>query len=130
MAQAGEPTMAWLRRGDLWCAAAVLVTAALFLAFRAFFQPSGATAELTTPDGIRTLSLDKDTTLTVTGDGGIRVTVEVTDGAVRFQDSECPDRVCVNSGWLKRAGDTAACVPAGVVLRVTGTQTEVDAVAG
>jgi len=27
-------------------------------------------------------------------------------------DSPCPDHLCENFGWLSRAGDWAACLPA------------------
>ena len=132
MTQARE-SETWLRRGDLWIAAAVLSAALLFLLLRAAFTPPGQAAELTTPDGVQTLSLSEDTVLTLTGRGGLRVTVEVSGGAVRFSESGCPDQVCVRSGWLKKAGDTAACVPAGILLRVTGDGdggAEVDVIAG
>lgn len=40
------------------------------------------------------------------------------DGAIAFASSDCPDQVCVHSGQLKRAGDYAACLPNGFVLRL------------
>ena len=52
----------------------------------------------------------------------------IKDGAVRFSHSDCPDQLCVHSGALKTEGAAAACVPAGVTLRVIG-EGEVDAVA-
>ncbi len=37
-----------------------------------------------------------------------------------FVDSDCPDRVCVNTGMIHRAGEMAACLPNGVVLHIEG----------
>lgn len=118
---------AW--RGDLLVIAAVLAMALGGFAWRAMRPTGGQTARLTTPDGVRALPLSQDTTLSLTGAGGLAVTVEVRGGAARFAASGCPDQVCVNTGWLSRPGDTAACVPAGMVLRIDG-EAEVDAVAG
>ncbi|MGI6264034.1 MAG: NusG domain II-containing protein [Acutalibacteraceae bacterium] len=79
-----------------------------------------ATAVVTAPDGERTISLAKDGDTVLTGRDGHTVTLRVENGRIRFLESDCPDRVCVNSGWLSRAGQTAACVPAGIAVRVTG----------
>ncbi len=37
-------------------------------------------------------------------------------GGVSFKSSECPDKLCVNRGKLKRSGDTMACVPERVTV--------------
>lgn len=45
-----------------------------------------------------------------------KTTVAVEPGSIRFARASCPDQVCVNTGALTQAGDTAACVPAGAVI--------------
>ena len=40
------------------------------------------------------------------------------DGSIAFVSSDCPDKVCVHSGYLKRSGDYAACLPNAFVLKV------------
>ena len=45
-----------------------------------------------------------------------QTTVSVSPGSIRFSRAECPDQLCVNTGALTRPGDTAACLPAGVVI--------------
>lgn len=119
----------WLRRGDLLVAGAVLLLAlGLLLGTRLFAKP-GAAAVVTTAQGSFTLPLGQDATRALTGKGGIRVTLEVAGGRVRFAASDCPDKVCVHSGWLSRSGQTAACVPAGIAVRVTGGEAAgIDAV--
>lgn len=120
-----------LRRGDLLVAGAVLCLAlVLLLGIRLFARP-GAAAVVTTADGSFTMPLDQDTTRDLTGKDGIHVTLEVAGGQIRFAASDCPDKVCVHSGWLSRSGQSAACVPAGVAVRITGGNTAdgIDAVA-
>ena len=43
---------------------------------------------------------------------------------VSFISSECPDKLCVKKGKLKRKGDTMACVPERVVAVIKGESKE------
>ena len=49
------------------------------------------------------------------------VHLQVKDGAIAFLDSQCPDHVCEQFGWLDKDGAWAACVPAGVYVVVETT---------
>ncbi len=40
------------------------------------------------------------------------------DGRIRFEDSDCPDKVCIKTGWLSKVGQTAACLPNEVFLKI------------
>ncbi len=67
----------------------------------------------------------------ITLDTSPAVTLEIKDGKIHFIDSLCPDGTCENSGFLDSHGDTAACVPAGTVVTVQGSETsKIDAIAG
>lgn len=46
------------------------------------------------------------------------VTLEVSGGGIFFVNALCSDRTCEKSGVLDRAGSTAACLPARVVVTV------------
>lgn len=56
--------------------------------------------------------------------------IDIEPGRVRFSEAPCSNRVCLQAGWLSRSGDTAACLPNGVSLRLGGRAAAVDAVAG
>lgn len=118
------------RRGDLLIAGAALALALGMLIGGRLLQKPGKTAVITAPEGEFTLSLDTPVIRVVEGKNGIILTIEVSDGRIRVKDSGCPDQICVNSGWLSSAGQTAACVPAAVAVRVTGDRADVDIVAG
>ena len=47
-----------------------------------------------------------------------QVEIEVEHGRIRVRSSSCPDKVCVNCGWLEEKGDTAVCLPNSVVVRI------------
>jgi hypothetical protein len=118
-----------MRSGDRWILCAVLVLALGLLLGRTLLAQSGESVVVTTPTETHTLPLFEEATLTLTGRDGMTVVVTVADGTAGFAASECPDRLCVHTGRLHHAGATAACVPAGITLRITGVG-EVDAVAG
>lgn len=65
------------------------------------------------------LDLQHDESLVVHGTAGI-VTVEVRNGKVGITEADCPNGVCVRSGWKDRAGDIIVCVPNKTVVRITG----------
>ena len=50
--------------------------------------------------------------------GDYVVHLQVKDGAIAFLDSQCPDHICEQFGWLDKDGAWAACVPAGVYVVV------------
>ena len=53
-------------------------------------------------------------------------TIEINNGRIRFLHADCPDQVCVNTGWIDRPGQIAVCLPAGVIIKIEGVQTDVD----
>ena len=72
-------------------------------------------------DGItETLPLDTDHDY-LYDVGDYVVHLQVKDGAVAFLDSQCPDHVCEQFGWLDKDGAWAACIPAGVYVVVEDT---------
>ena len=48
----------------------------------------------------------------------VAAALQVKDGAIAFLDSQCPDHICEQFGWLDKDGAWAACVPAGVYVVV------------
>lgn len=58
-------------------------------------------------------TLDKDMVIEVYGKRG-KAVVEITNGNVRFVDSECPDKICVRDGYLKNK--PIICLPNNVIV--------------
>ena len=50
-------------------------------------------------------------------------------GRIRYLKSNCPDKICVRTGWLGKSGDFAACVPGKTYIKIKGGKNTVDAVA-
>jgi hypothetical protein len=104
---------AW-KKNVIFALVVLVLAAGIFLAVR-------AQAVVDFGDGVtETLPLaqDHDYLYEV---GDYIVHLQVKDGAIAFLDSQCPDHVCEQFGWLDKDGAWAACVPAGVYVVVETT---------
>ena len=52
------------------------------------------------------------------GNFGADITVEIKNGAARVVHSDCPDKICVNTGYIKNITQTAVCLPNRAVLEI------------
>lgn len=57
-----------------------------------------------------------------------KATLFVEKDGISFKNADCPDKLCVGTGKLRHRGDTAACLPAEVVVTIeNGEESEIDA---
>lgn len=56
-------------------------------------------------------------------------TIEVNDGRIQVSDANCPNRICVNSGWLSKSGQISVCAPHRVRVVIEGNPGAVDTTA-
>jgi hypothetical protein len=71
--------------------------------------------------------LKKNATLPVL-DG--KMMIEIRQGRVRVLSSNCPQHICMHTGWIQYAGQTIVCVPNHILIEVKSTAPQlVDAVA-
>ena len=81
------------------------------------------------------LSLNEDTTLTLhkgeynnemhtfphlLGD----LTIEIKDEKVRILENECPNKICVNQGWVSIANIPITCAPNNVVIVIENVNSD------
>ena len=83
------------------------------------------------PHAVATISIDGQEILTVDLEGaedqefsilektGKDITFQVKDHAIRFLHSDCPDKICVNTGFLREDNTIATCLPNKTVLTVS-----------
>ena len=55
-------------------------------------------------------------------------TVEIRDHRIRVLSADCPDKTCVNMGWLTSASMPIVCLPHHLVIEFTDSAGDVDAV--
>ncbi len=121
------------RRGDLLLLFA-FVLAALALAALVWALRGPGQQVVVRVDGTVAASfpLTEERTYRIeTADGGENLLV-IEDGTARLTEANCPDRLCVNQGAIRWAGDSIICLPHGVIIEITGGSDELDldAVAG
>lgn len=124
-----------LKKGDLALAAIVLLAAAaIFFAAKGSGAIVGGNmhriAVIKHGDKIeRTIDLDEiKETERICLSGYYRNVILVEKGRIRFEESDCPDRLCVKTGWIERVGDAAVCLPNRVMIKIEGKNVEVDGV--
>jgi len=69
---------------------------------------------------IQTIDLSEDGEFELLNNPCIRFSVR--NGAIAFIESDCPDKTCVRSGYLRHSGQMAACVPNRVSLVIVGAE--------
>ena len=75
---------------------------------------------------IETILLQNDTLIKVNG-----VTVCCENGEIFVEDSDCPDKVCVRSGKISKAGEGIICAPNRVAIEISGkSNNPLDALTG
>lgn len=111
---------------DLWIMAAILAAALLAAFLLNRFQKGGLA--LIKVDGrlVKTVSLDRDQTITL--DQAPGVVIEVKNGAIGFIKSDCPDQICVQTGFISRQGQVAVCLPNKTVIEIPKGSSGPDAV--
>lgn len=113
----------------------VIIFALIIITAATFFIRAGNRGEyfVIEYDGTRdTYPINIDQTYRICS-SGVNLTVTVRDGAVFVEESDCPDKICVYSGKISRAGQAIICTPAKVVISIPYAEpdkTEADAVAG
>lgn len=73
------------------------------------------------------LNLEEDQIVDTTGRAGISK-LEIAGGRIRFLESPCPNKICINAGWLQHGGDFAACLPNRVAVEVAANNKLFDTI--
>ncbi|KUG02814.1 membrane associated protein [hydrocarbon metagenome] len=55
-------------------------------------------------------------TITVSGD--YHNIIKVEKDRIRFEKSDCPEQICVHTGWLTKYGDIAVCMPNKTIIDI------------
>lgn len=64
----------------------------------------------------------------IAGYGNFHLLLVVSDGEAYVKESSCPDLICQQHAPISRSGEQIICLPARVVITVTGEEAEIDAV--
>lgn len=108
--------------GDIVLLALLGVGIALSFLYVGFFGAQGETV-LVEVSGLPVYkgNLSEPRKITIKGGfGDLRIVVA--DNRVAVLSAECPNKICVRTGWRSHAGDVIVCVPNRVIIRILGLQ--------
>lgn len=93
-----------------------------------FAGKDGKTAVVTL-DGIVLAEIDLskvETSYTIEAEGKYHNTIEFDRGRVRVSYADCPDQVCVDTGWIEDGTVPIVCLPNRLVIEITGEEDGLD----
>ncbi|MCK9479851.1 MAG: NusG domain II-containing protein [Firmicutes bacterium] len=111
----------FFKKGDILIIIAVIsVSMAFYFLYNRYANNGSVCAEIyyysQLVDKVR---LDNnETTHTFSVSQNEKVVFEISGGGIRFIQSDCPDKICIKSGWLSKPGQSAACLPNGIIIKI------------
>ena len=58
---------------------------------------------------------------------GREIVLTVKNNSIAFTESDCPDKICIKSGFLSHPGQIAVCLPNRVNIKIVSGKTDGDA---
>ncbi|MDH5180428.1 MAG: NusG domain II-containing protein [Gammaproteobacteria bacterium] len=117
-----------MTRADLFLLLAVMF--ALPFVYQASWHNQGTAAQAVILNGKHEHSrhsLHEDRRIEVKGPLGPSH-IEIKQGRIRFVDSPCKAKVCIQRGWIDQAGTLNACVPNRIAIRLSGLHEQYDSI--
>ncbi|MBS6848157.1 MAG: NusG domain II-containing protein [Oscillospiraceae bacterium] len=108
-----------IRKRDAAIIIMILLTGIICFAGYKLFSPSGRTAVIT----INGKTAEK---LSLTESGGRDITlkeaegivIEINNGRIRVKSADCPDKICVNTGYISKVGERIVCLPKKLIIEI------------
>ena len=118
-----------ITKNDILLIALAGLVVVLFFVFKGFSQTDLVAEVYYDGEVVDTVNLgEKEEKKIFTGENDSVVIVS-RDGKIYFENSPCPDKVCVKSGELNKNGDFASCLPEKVVIKISGAESSgIDAI--
>jgi hypothetical protein len=114
-----------MKRGDLGILAVLVICIAILFAFMWHGEEddySGKTFAKISVDGELYQSVELTAELQeieIRTDRGYNL-IRIYDKAVQIQDADCPDRLCVHMGAIRKIGERVVCLPNRVLVEIVG----------
>ena len=106
---------AFIKKGDLIFVLAFLSFVAGVLWYRQTQPPVEGNWAVVTVDSQEVaryeLSAHQESHLVDLSPYGVEVELELVDHQIRFRESDCPDHICVNTGFISQEFQSAVCLP-------------------
>ena len=119
-----------MKRGDIIIIAALLAIALAGVYIYFFSTRNDQAVIVILVDGVTTetyplYQAGRDEFLDVPGVNGI-TRVHLQDGRVCVVESACPDKICVQTGWISNSARPIACLPNRVIIKIIDADDDGD----
>ena len=108
-----------LKIGDIIVISVILLITAGVFCFRLFGFAEGEAVVVTYGENEKVYSLDENSRFNIESND-ISLTVVIENGCVFVDNSNCPEKICINNGKISRVGQSIACVPAHLLIKIIG----------
>lgn len=127
----GREKIKLFRKTDIVIIAVIIAAAVLFwIVYNSIFAGKAAKAEIYYySELVDTVDLvaGQERTFSIPQEDDVVFRLDK-EGNIQFIQSDCPDKVCINAGKLHMVGQSAACLPNGIVVKIVpqGERNEED----
>lgn len=108
-----------LKIGDIIVISVILLITAGVFCFRLFGFAQGKSVVISYGQNETVYTLDENRRIDIENNG-IVLSVVIEDGFVFVDSSNCPEKSCVNMGKISCVGQSIACVPAELFVKIIG----------
>jgi len=123
-----------MKKGDkllIIVLAAALIAGYGTIYYRDHFSQTRATGAIIKVDGkvyktISSSQMQSDATFTIDIPTGGYNVVDINGGRIRVKAADCRDKICVNTGWISKPGETIVCLPHRLIIQITGQAQDID----
>jgi len=98
----------------------ILVSVLTWVAYNGIFSKKPAKAEIRFgAELVKTVDLVKGTDMRFSIPQDKHVIFHLfEDGSICFEESDCPDKICVKTGRISKVGQTAVCLPNRIIMEI------------
>ncbi|HOB09761.1 MAG: NusG domain II-containing protein [Limnochordia bacterium] len=115
-----------IRKGDLLIFVVLLLIGGIMLTSNLFRAKEPGNIAILEIDGVIVERFDLDADLEnyrAETARGYNI-LDFADGAVRVIEADCPDKICIQFGWIRQVGQTIVCLPHRLIIRVVSEASE------
>ncbi len=113
--------MKFFKKNDILIITIILLSSLIFWGInRLYISASPVVAEIYyKSELVKTINLNdtRDITFSIPQKPNVLFHIYA-DGSIRFEKSDCRDKICVRSGKLNMAGESAACLPNEIIVKI------------
>ncbi|WP_446899109.1 NusG domain II-containing protein [Clostridium sp. LBM24168] len=52
--------------------------------------------------------------------------IKMQKGKISIEDADCPDKICIKTGWISEPGQSIVCLPHKLIIEIEGKNSDYD----